>query len=637
MRKLLLSAVVLSTCSLWAQLHVSPSATSDNYIYANDVVLYVEEGVDLERNTNYVQTEASIYLRGDSQLIQGGTSNLNSGNGQLSVWIRGYEDDYGYENWAAPVGNTNGMTYAGSGVGGLNFGITAFYDPEFSGYHLTHSPASANISGNTGYRNHLRIARKWVYVLRGDGNYADWHFVGNANGIEPGDGFTMKGTLGTTFENYQVYDFRGRANSGTITREVPGDGLYAYVGNPYPSNIDLAKFLLHPDNNDIEAKALFYEKSDLAQSHNINEIQSGYGTWVPNGGPNTVPEPYADGNLGAGVFSTGTFVMYDLNGNPLPGTYGNTTVYEARFADVGQGFMVQSTGIGDGVVEFTNDMRLWAPRFGAMYNEFKNQPVEGGGNMTKGNDDGSIGNDDELPVDNRVFLRFYVEMNDTYRRDLPLSLSNQTTTGKDRGWDATHPGLVSKGDAYWVVKGEDDPFVIQARPYDYNEAIPLGIKSGVQPVTYKVKLAEKVNFTGRLYLLDKYTGICQPIYNVGPDEDVNHATIYTNEAVDFNDRYYIVYKHPTDGGIVKSEQTDINFFQNNRVKQLEVYNKDRVAIQNLSLYDMSGKLVISQDNVGDQEFVALSTSRLSDGMYVVMVITQDNQLIDYKINILNKN
>ena len=90
-------------------------------------------------------------------------------------------------------------------------------------------------------------------------------------------------------------------------------------------------------------------------------------------------------------------------------------------------------------------------------------------------------------------------------------------------------------------------------------------------------------------------------------------------------------------GPVTFKESEINFFQNNRAKQLEVYNKQRLAIETISLYDMSGKLVITQNNIGDLEKITLSTSRLSDGIYVVTVITQDNRMIDYKINILNQN
>src|SRR5690606_12723964 len=143
------------------------------------------------------------------------------------------------------------------------------------------------------------------------------------------------------------------------------------------------------------------------------------------------------------------------------------------------------------------------------------------------------------------------------------------------------------------------------------------------------------------YLYDKLNNIYQKIYTINDNSNtvsVNHATIYTNSSDEIRDRYYIMYKrNQNSNGPVTFKESEINFFQNNRAKQLEVYNKQRLAIETISLYDMSGKLVITQNDIGDLEKITLSTSRLSDGIYVVTVITQDNRMIDYKINILNQN
>ena len=641
MKKLLLSAVVLSTCSLWSQLHVSPSTTSDTYIYANDVVVYVEDYVDLERNSTGAY-EASVYLRGFSQLMQG-DGGVNSGDGQLSIWQRGWADNFGYHYWGSPVGNNTPIGV--SNTGNINFGITAFYDPNWDSTieRVTEAKRAHNISGNDGYRDSLRIARKWINILGAAGNYASWIQVGANNNIHPGVGFSMKGTEGTDFDNRQLYDFRGRPNNGTITLSWPNDaGAWMLVGNPYPSHLDLTDFF--NQNQSIHATAYFYEKSPDSNTHILNEIESGYVTWIPGGEPNTVNPLYigGTGNTSQGIYAKAVYKKYDLQGNPI-GDGG----YEAinygddkhRFATIGQGFVVKRKAFNNSSLQFNNSMRRYIPHLsGEYHNTFKSAPVEDGNgydvNSDFSTDAGSIPTE---PINNFSLLRFYVDVNDTYVRDIPLILNNTTTTGDDRGWDARHPGLVGSGDAFWIVDGETARYVIQSRPYHIDDFIPLGIKSGTQPVTYKVKLAEKVNFNGRVYLLDKYTGIYQRIYSINPeDANVNHATILTNEAVDYKDRYYIVYKLGPDAGVVKSV-TNISFFQNNRSKQLEVYNKDREVVSNLSVYDMSGKLVIDQSNLGDDDIFSFGTSHLSDGIYLVILTTEDNRLIDYKISIQNKN
>src|SRR5690606_22904441 len=159
--------------------------------------------------------------------------------------------------------------------------------------------------------------------------------------IPPGTGFTMKGTSGTDISNTQLYDYRGRPNNGTITHAITGNGLCRYVGNPYPSHLNLTDFLAH-NLDKIESKVHLYDKNPDIKSHILTEIQSGYGTWVPYGGDAEIPnDPVYIGtteSTDAGVYTVATYVMYDGNGNPIgyPGldslyNYNNKT----RFASIG--------------------------------------------------------------------------------------------------------------------------------------------------------------------------------------------------------------------------------------------------------------------------------------------------------------
>ncbi|MBA3987259.1 MAG: hypothetical protein H0X63_11960, partial [Flavobacteriales bacterium] len=219
MKHLLLSASLLLFSNLLiAQLHVqpNPSSSTDSYVYANDVVLYVHQDVSLVNNINDATTNASIYLRGDAQLIQGDkAASLNSGNGKLSVWQRGRTNNFGYHNWSTPVGNPLLST-----SGNTNFGIRSFYDVQLNSGtpHPTHSVQQISTTNLNGTRDPLRISSRWIYVLRGLGNYSNWVYIANNDGILPGDGYTMKGTIGTTSTNPQLYDFRGRPNDGTIDK-----------------------------------------------------------------------------------------------------------------------------------------------------------------------------------------------------------------------------------------------------------------------------------------------------------------------------------------------------------------------------------------------------------------------------------
>jgi len=75
---------------------------------------------------------------------------------------------------------------------------------------------------------------------------------------------------------------------------------------------------------------------------------------------------------------------------------------------------------------------------------------------------------------------------------------------------------------------------------------------------------------------------------------------------------------------------DVTVFQNNRARQLEVSNPEGYTLKSASVYDMSGKLVISENNLGDSNRYSFYTGNLSDGVYLVKLVTSDDIIVDYK-------
>ena len=51
---------------------------------------------------------------------------------------------------------------------------------------------------------------------------------------------------------------------------------------------------------------------------------------------------------------------------------------------------------------------------------------------------------------------------------------------------------------------------------------------------------------------------------------------------------------------------------------------------------MNGKLVIQEKNLGDQSKYSFYTGNLSDGVYLVKLMTEDDIAIDYKAIVHNK-
>src|SRR5690606_38632420 len=122
MKKLLLIIAILLSSTTFAQLTVKPTLTSDSYIYVKDQVLFVNDYIDLTINPS-PGVEASIYLRENAQLIQGGVTSTNYGNGQLSVQQNTPESNaWAYYYWCPPI------SHPAVAAGNRSFGITKIYE-----------------------------------------------------------------------------------------------------------------------------------------------------------------------------------------------------------------------------------------------------------------------------------------------------------------------------------------------------------------------------------------------------------------------------------------------------------------------------------------------------------------------------
>ncbi|MCB0465140.1 MAG: hypothetical protein KDC78_05610, partial [Aequorivita sp.] len=127
---LLFSTLLLTSVGVFAQLTVKPNGAEDSYVYVSDQILYVTNETNLTRNGTANDQEASIYLRNNGQLIQGGTTSNNSGDGQLSVQQNTPETNaWAYYYWCSPIGNT-GPVGSPVAAGNRNFGVKHLYEPD---------------------------------------------------------------------------------------------------------------------------------------------------------------------------------------------------------------------------------------------------------------------------------------------------------------------------------------------------------------------------------------------------------------------------------------------------------------------------------------------------------------------------
>ena len=281
MKPALLFFMIFSANISFAQLSISPSEHGDSYFYVKDRLLYVENNIALQLNKNK-ETEASIYLRKQGQLLQGPKlTNRNSGTGKLSVFQKGTSNAFDYNYWGLPVA-----------VRAPDLSLSDyFYEP----INNTEGRKAKLVTALDGSSNPLTISNKWIYAFSGSG-YSSWQYLGDHFDLIPGEGFSMKGVNGSNQNmiegevvnpgSAQIYDLRGLPNDGKIEIPMKKDQV-VLVGNPYPSNMDLNQFL--KANTATTGIAYFWDSKADVNSHYLADYVGGYGTYSPGAGQYVPP------------------------------------------------------------------------------------------------------------------------------------------------------------------------------------------------------------------------------------------------------------------------------------------------------------------------------------------------------------
>merc|ERR1711879_577664 len=75
---------------------------------------------------------------------------------------------------------------------------------------------------------------------QGTGSYTDWIALNQYSNLNPGEGYTMKGSNSILTEQNYVYS--GTPNNGEFYLPI-AFGEQSLIGNPYPSAIDANQFI----------------------------------------------------------------------------------------------------------------------------------------------------------------------------------------------------------------------------------------------------------------------------------------------------------------------------------------------------------------------------------------------------------
>ncbi|MFT5103265.1 MAG: hypothetical protein ACI86C_000917 [Candidatus Latescibacterota bacterium] len=641
MKTLLLNiAMLIMAAGAFAQLYVQPNSGIESFIYVDNQVLFVEQGVNLVANPAG-DTEASIYLRNDSQLIQGVSNTENSGTGFISVYQDSNSDSYDYNFWGSPIGN---QTLNGGTVGNKNFGILSLNDRVDD----TDSNQTLTTAGYNGSTTPLTISRRWLYKLEAG---SGWSSIQTNNVVGTGHGFIMKGTGVTSHAdpfsdpNNQLYDFRGRANNGDIA-VTTAVGAPLLTGNPYPSALDLNRVFYDVDNSEI-TEFIYWDEDRSINSHFYVENKGGYGTWVPMGqdgngtpagsDPNGIP---GDLLFNPGLYTAPTFISYDQAGNPQPPLPGDNTgaQFARRIAPIGQGFIV--TGVATTGLDTSPNQIVIKNSHRRFFLEglANNSQFRGPGDPIGAADVTTEPYPEPTPETALKFMRIFTSFGESHYRDMVLAFDNKySTDGFDRGFDAKHPQDASSTDAFFpiTIGDEQEMFVIQTLDYESEKHVPIIFNLATQ-TDLKVQAVEEINLPFQAaYLWDNETNIYRKMTGG------NIATI-TLPAGNYAHRFYIVFRGlrestaSSEGTRAQEEAiASVDFFQNNRAGQLEVANPEGHDIATANIFDMGGRLVVSKANLGSNRSFTFPTSNLSDGVYIVKLLTEDNFVIDHKITVYN--
>jgi hypothetical protein len=291
--------------------------------------------------------------------------------------------------------------------------------------------------------------------------------------------------------------------------------------------------------------------------------------------------------------------------------------------------MIEGNGTG-GLITFSNSQREFYKQSGASSNFFRTANAE---NKSSSNEvyEETQYTDEGYNVVPQSLKRFRINVgfdnngNESYTRQLLMNFHDRATDGFDYGFEAKGGGDLAS-DAYWVL--DDNPFVIQAFQYNETLKIPLVVKVANQQLN-RFSILDVQNFDDgqAIYLHDKeqdiYVNLREEAFEI-----VLEADTYTN-------RFEIVFT-PQDALNIKDFDSDsLVINQNNGIHQLSVLNPKSLDITSIEVYDVAGKRLLNGNYDAVLNRYELSTTNLSDGVYVVNVKSKTNAIKSQKVIVKN--
>ena len=534
--------------------------------------------------THYLKLDGTINLEGESQLVQTEGSILDEASaGYLDRDQQGTENSFNYNYWTSPVSLIQTANNSGYKISEVLLDGTDPLQPKVINFNYNHTWADGSYTGAK------RISSYWLHTFKGTAdNYFEWHQFEETELLSPGIGYSMKGTKGyVPLNNKQNYTFRGKPNNGDITVSV-GTDQNLLTGNPYPSAIDAYQFI---DDNAIVDKNFngsiyFWDHFGKEDTHYLEEYVGGYAVMNKSGS-----------------VSSASSIDSRINNN-------NTSNDEkpGQYIPVGQAFFINTIGATNPQsITYKNKYRAFVPE--STDDSHFHMQEDLNPKKTKENK--------SYKTDTRYKIRLKFESPKGYHRQILVAADANTSKGFDLGYDAP---LIENNveDMYWMIG--DTEFVIQGVPnFNLDQVLPIGIKIS-EPGEFTIKIDELENIRSdfKIYLKDLKT---EEYFNISEKP----YTTTTEETGYFNDRYEVVFREPfiaipeeEEKDLIEDPALSLQYYKD--TDEIALLNPDRMAVDFVELYSISGQKIKSFRDIPTRESILLSIEqKLSSAVYIVKV------------------
>lgn len=348
--------------------------------------------------------------------------------------------------------------------------------------------------------------------------------------------------------------FTGVLNNGQVT--IPSTIGYNLIGNPYPSNVKVADFIT--GNAGLGVSTLYY------WTHTI-----------PSNGVAYAQNNYASRTSLGGVASAA--------GGAIPNEY----------IQVGQGFLTQTTAVGDLV--FNNTMRT---------NIVNSQFFRTTNKTTKNKAD-----------------RFWLNLNDAsanYNQIL-IGYATGATNGYDQGIDGK---LLTNSSSYIASKINGENYVIQGRSeiFTINDEVVVGFTAN-KDGNYTIALDSFDTFFSNqdIFLWDK---LSNTKHNLKQSAYSFYAVAGTND-----NRFSIVYENSAILETPSFEKNNLMVYVDSN-NYLQINNPNQF-ISKVQIYDVSGKVLFSKSNIQKNQITVLKSYQ--NQVLLIKTTMQDGSINTKKI------